>query len=200
MTDPTDRTDTVVVRDGVVSLFVEGTPKFPANPPYLFGEDYAMGLRVFRICCVDLFLVCEERVALFLRQQLPWADLWVAGGKMNPGESRTTTAIRKGREELGLDLSSNSFELLGIFDYDWSTSAQGVPCSVEVSTLVVEITREQAESIILNEEYAGMQWIEPVEVLTAGDGTYHPAIKRLFKIYDSQVYKEIARLRESYNL
>jgi len=189
-----DYTETVVVNDGAVPQFIEGAPVFPAKPPYLSDEDYAASLKVFRICCVDLFVVCEGRVALFLRQQLPQADWWVAGGKMNPGESRIVTAIRKGREELRIDLSSNTFEHLATFDYDWSTSAQGGPCSVEATTLVVEITREQADAIALNKEYAGMQWVDPIDILTAGDGMYHQAIERLFKIYDSQVYKEIARL------
>lgn len=197
MAGQTDYTETVVVNDGVAAQFIEGNPDFPARPPYLSNEDYAAALQVFRICCVDLFVVCQGRVALFLRQQLPQADWWVAGGKMNPGESRVATAERKGREELGLDLSGNSFERLGSFDYDWSTSAQGGPCSVEATTLVVEITAEQAEAITLNKEYAGMRWVDPIDILTAAEGVYHPAITRLFEIYNSQVYKTLARLMRS---
>lgn len=195
--DQTDYTKTVAVTEGGIPQFVEGAPAFLAKLPYLSDADYAQALRVFVISCVDLFVVCEGRVLLGKRQQEPQPDWWIIGGKMNPGESRTATAIRKAREELGVDLSGSVFEFLGSFDYAWSTSAQGGPCAVSATTYVVEVIREQADAIILNKEYAGMKWVEPMDVLLAGEGTYHPAIDQMFKIYDSGVYKTVAALLKS---
>jgi ADP-ribose pyrophosphatase YjhB (NUDIX family) len=156
------------------------------SPAFLPDAMYGQVVRSVPLICVDLFVVDPETGTVYLgkRQREPQSDWWIVGGRLFFGETFEQAAIRHGKRELGLDLTGNTFTQLGaVKNYVWATSNLGGACHTPDLTLLVELTPEQVKAIRHNDEYSETRWVSPVEILTAPDGQYHPAVVQMFEDY-----------------
>ena len=65
---------------------------------------YAQIIDNVPIACVDVAIVYDGRMLLVLRKDKPaQGSWWLPGGRVHKGEQMIDTALRKAREEVGLD-------------------------------------------------------------------------------------------------
>lgn len=105
-------------RSGVPHFVETAYPLAAARSPerrFLPADRYGEALSALVIACVDLAFVCGDRWLLGKRRVDPGKGWWVVGGRMFPGEAPLETAIRKAREEAGLDLPGDRFRFLGVY-------------------------------------------------------------------------------------
>lgn len=75
-----------------------------ASSSYIPDDLYRDILRNMPIACVDIAIVHEGAVLLVRRKDAPArGDWWVPGGRVMKGEMMKATALRKAREEVGID-------------------------------------------------------------------------------------------------
>lgn len=73
-------------------------------------ETYDLIRQHVPICCVDLIVKIEGKVVLCLRRNEPAkGQWWLPGGRVLKGEELKDAAVRKAKEELGLDVVVTSF-------------------------------------------------------------------------------------------
>lgn len=89
-------------------------------------ELYLRIVQVMPISCVDLLVVDEAgKILLLLRKNEPAAgQWWFPGGRVHFGETRAAAAIRKLKEECGLE--AISVEELGTHDVIFKACEAGV--------------------------------------------------------------------------
>ncbi len=77
---------------------------FPEQPERIPQVLYDQILSHMPIACVDIAIVAHGAVLLVLRKDAPARDQWwVPGGRVIKGETMRATAIRKARDEVGID-------------------------------------------------------------------------------------------------
>src|SRR5262245_28911975 len=80
----------------------------------LSEEHYAAAISGMVVVCTDiLFYLDDGRVVLMKRLALPKPGIWEAGGRTYIFESYWQTAIRKVKQEVGLQIDPNELIYLG---------------------------------------------------------------------------------------
>jgi len=156
------------------------TGKFTSHFIFLPDEEYSRALDCLVKCCTDILLTDQTgRIFLGKRKVHPQPDWWFVGGRMRPGETPASSAVRNVRRELGITLSTDRLKSVGHYSFLWEMRNQppmdhGTADISIVHTAV--LTPEEAAIVKLDTaEYSSSQWILPEDLL-AGD--YHPALKQ----------------------
>lgn len=144
-------------------------PRGTRSPrPYLDAIAYGQALSALVITCVDL-LFCEgDRRLLGFRRRPPRVGWWLVGGRMFPGESPQRTAIRKAKEEAGLEILPSQLQWIGAYSTEFAERSQppaeeGLH-SVNL-TFAVRLTATQAAQVQLSEdEYSEWAWVRSSEL------------------------------------
>lgn len=169
----------------------DSEPRGTRSPrPYLDAIAYGQALSALVITCVDL-LFCEgDRRLLGFRRRPPRVGWWLVGGRMFPGESPHSTAIRKAREEAGLEILPNQLQWIGAYSTEFAERSQppaeeGLH-SVNL-TFAVRLTAAQAAQVQLSEdEYSEWAWVRSGELpqWVTGNGPMDEALLAIGRAYD----------------
>ena len=86
------------------------------DPKNISTDKYKEILDLISICCVDLIIKKEGKILLVKRANEPLkGKFWLPGGRVYKNETCEDAAIRKAKEELGLDI--NIERKLCFFDF-----------------------------------------------------------------------------------
>lgn len=165
----------------------------PVFTKYLDAEPYAEALSGLVVKCVDV-LVYDPETAMVLigtRQQEPQAGDWVIGGRMRAGESLEDSAIRNLQREIGLNIDPKKLRQVGDYELIWDTKAQPTTtneegrdvtgCHMSSKVELYPVTPEEKASMVYNDEYAAVKWVDPLKILNAPEGAYHPCLVDMVK-------------------
>ncbi len=148
---------------------------------------YKKILGLMPIPCVDLVFKSGNDIYLFKRSYEPAKDeWWLAGGRIKRGETFKQAAIRKAKEEIGVDVKIikqiGTYEIffpVNRFDAkDIKTKQKGTH-TIAIGFLIEP--KEKSFKFNLNEEYKGCKIIKRI------DDSLHPYVRRVLK--DSKVIK-----------
>lgn len=135
------------------------------------GHLYTQIKRVMPIPCVDLILHIDNKVLLCKRESYPAkGKWWLPGGRVLKGEKLEDAVIRKGREELGVDVIIE--RQVGAYDNIFKR----VHCIVAV--YIVRLARKNA-TIILDTQHSEYKFTDRVDGL-------HPYLVK--ELEDSKVF------------
>ena len=119
---------------------------------------YASIIKVLPVVCVDL--VIENSKGNFLlvkRANYPLKDeWWVPGGRLLHAEKGIDGAFRKGREELGVELTSLDF--LGFFEETFAVDCRGQDTPYHTISLVYRSRLLGSEAICLDRQSTDFTW------------------------------------------
>ncbi|MDO8560365.1 MAG: NUDIX domain-containing protein [bacterium] len=156
------------------------TGAFSSHAQRLDDETYATVLDNIVVSCVDCVLVNSGQMLLGKRSREPQPDWWVIGGRMLPGESFETAAVRHCRRELSLEIPPERFTFLAVASQVFARRAQ-LPqengCHTVAVTMTTELTDAERAALSPNDEYRAVAWRDISEVAT--DGNLHKAIRDL---------------------
>lgn len=116
----------------------------------LDDAKYEEAMRAFPVLCADVLPIDRGRGRLYLatRSLEPKRGWWNIGGRVLRGEPIVTAALRKLREEAGLEVSADRLELVAMHRYVCTTREQhpreaGTDCPTFV--FIFEPTVEELE-------------------------------------------------------
>ena len=93
---------------------------------FIAADLYSRIVEVMPIPCAEVVIHQGHKVLLIKRNQEPAkGEWWLVGGRQYKGESLECCAIRKCKEEAGLDVIIERY--IGVYDQFFEESAQGVP-------------------------------------------------------------------------
>jgi len=154
-------------------------PGYSPKPEQLFMDDdvYGKALDAIVFTCVDIALTKQGKVLLGKRTRDPQPDWWVVGGRMRAGETFAGSAQRLLKNELGLGMSADRLSPFTVFSTAWNRRAfapvENGTHSVSV-LMTAEISDEEAEKLVFNDEYSDHQWMTLDEIID--NTTLHPAL------------------------
>jgi len=160
-----------------------------AKPPflrYISDEAYSEALSGAVIKCVDIMVYDPNtgRMLIGTRDQQPHAGDWVIGGRKRAGESDREAAVNNLRRELKLDVDEKSLIPVGTqYDMIWDTREQSsvlneqghVVQGCHMTSTLLALPFEEAD-MGFNEEYSGLRWVSPEEIIDSEPGAYHPTL------------------------
>jgi colanic acid biosynthesis protein WcaH len=122
------------------------------------------------IACVDVVLMSQGRAFLVRRGDAPARGLWwLPGGRVIKGERLVETALRKAKEEVGIDC------VPGPIMHTEETIFPDGPSDIPVHSVNVCIflaSREDDPTPQLDDHHADWRWIDHVE------DDLHPYVRR----------------------
>lgn len=122
-------------------------------------EDYKRILELVPMCCVDLVIVKDSQVLLVKRAQEPGKGSWcIPGGRVFKNEKLEEAAIRKAKEEVGLDVEIQ--EMIGVYE----TMFDKGPFGSSVHTINVVFLADYAGGEVkLDSSSSDFKWISSSE-------------------------------------
>jgi colanic acid biosynthesis protein WcaH len=93
---------------------------------FIDNELYTKVVELMPIACVDILIHQDDRILFVKRNQEPAkGKWWVVGGRLHKDETMEQCAIRKCKEEVGLDVILE--KKIGVYDEFFDKSIQGPP-------------------------------------------------------------------------
>mmetsp|Transcript_21036 Transcript_21036/g.66656 ORF Transcript_21036/g.66656 Transcript_21036/m.66656 type:complete len:227 (+) Transcript_21036:1052-1732(+) len=157
------------------------TGTYVKNKTFLTDEEYSRGLDTFVKGCADTLLTKAStgEVLIGERKVQPQPDWWFIGGRMKAGLTPVEAAANNVRRETTLDIPHSRYHTVChqsyVFQYRKQEPAGNGTADIACVFTVALTDEEAAQLKMCNEEYAGVKWIDPREVV---NGNYHPALKR----------------------
>lgn len=108
-------------------------------------QTYKEILRVMPVCCVDLVITYNDKYLLLKRAKEPAkGQWWLPGGRIRKNEKIRNAALRKAREETGLDCEfvSEMGVNEGIFEagpFGFGVHTVGIVCLLKAKTDKVKL-------------------------------------------------------------
>ena len=145
---------------------------------------YKKILDLMPIPCIDLVFKANNDVYLFKRNYEPAKDeWWLVGGRIKRNETFKQAAIRKAKEEIGVDIKI--IKMIGTYEiffpvnrFDTKDSQIGTH-TIAIGFLVEP--KQKGFKFKLNEEYKGCKIIKRV------DNSLHPYVKKVLR--DAKVFE-----------
>lgn len=130
----------------VKSYVEQGSGKIPSV--HLSDEEYGRGLQCFVPVCTDIVPINREKKLIYLakRAAKPMAGWWWLGGRMNPSETKESSALRCLKREAGLAISSDRLQLVAFMDLlfkDRQQAPQNIGCHMADYIFAVEFTEDE---------------------------------------------------------
>lgn len=141
-------------------------------------EKYLDILRQMPIVCVDLIIVNKDRYLIMKRNNPPAKDQWwFCGGRVLKGESLQGAAIRKAKEETGLNVLPRR-----VVDVNETMFSDG-PEGINVHTInVVYLVHAHDSCILLDEQHEEHRWVSVDEIPQELDYRLQDALKLCFDV------------------
>ena len=118
---------------------------------------YAQCVKNLPICCVDIFLYnqCNESYLLIERLNPPAQGiLWFPGGRIFKGESFFEAAIRKCKEEIGIEVKP--LQIIDVYSTIFADSAWD--CQTHTINIAVLALLPPLQQLHLNQDHGTYQW------------------------------------------
>lgn len=136
---------------------------------------------------IDLCLVCEGELLMGLRQNDPLKGEWFTpGGRLLKNERWQDGLVRIAKTELGLNVNSDDFELMGVWDHFYKNSAIDEAVSTHYVNLPHVCYLETKPELSLDPQHESVRWFD---------------IPSLIKDIGHQIYmrKYASWIHENYN-
>lgn len=135
---------------------------------YISDELYKKIKLSLPIVCVDILLLHEDKFLLVRRNQEPLkGSWWFSGGRIYKGELIFNAAVRKGKEELGLDL-----QVVRMISIEESIFKKEDGMDLHTINIVVEMRLMNfKQRIILDSTHSDFIWRDSIE------DWFHPCIR-----------------------
>jgi len=143
-----------------------------SNNLFIPEDAYQTILQLIPIPCVDVLIHQDKRILLVKRREEPKKDYWwFVGGRVNKNETLVETAIRKAKEEAGLDIVVE--KIIGTYDgiYEF--------CHTVNTVILAKVIGDFR--VVLDNTSGAYKIIESI------DEVYDPYIVKALK--DSEVWK-----------
>ena len=144
---------------------------------------YKKFVSLMPICCVDIVFRADGKLHLFKRAYEPAKnEWWIIGGRVLKGELLRDAAIRKVKEEVGVN--GKIINMIGIYETFFNTSrfnAKNKSNTHSLSVCFLVEPKKKNFKLKLNEEYTDFKTIEKI------DKNLHPYIRSVLR--DSGVIK-----------
>ena len=145
-------------------------------PEYLYKKI----TQVMPVFCVDVIFKSKNKVYLFKRSYQPAKNKWwIVGGRVLKGERLRDAAIRKAKEEIGVDVKIQ--KMVGTYELflqpGYFNSKKGAHT---ISVCFLAQPKDKNFTLNLNEEYTGYRLISRIS------RNLHPYIQKVLK--DSGVF------------
>ena|SRR3989338_6091912 len=139
---------------------------------------YKKFIYLMPICCVDIILKAGNSVYLFKRSYSPAKDeWWFIGGRVLKGESLKDAAIRKMKEEVGVE--TGTLRMVGVYENFFLTSRfdskKRKIGTHAISVCFVAEPKDKNFKLKLNEEYTDYK------LINKAGGNLHPYIQAALK-------------------
>ena len=132
-------------------------------------SEYSRILDHVAIACVDALVINEGKLLLGKRANKPNQSWWIFGGRMWPGEAFKDTARRGAKRETGLEIDKSRFEKLDVYNLIWperNEHPQTKKCHHVLVAMYVEISNDEAERIVLQNDHTEYLWLDLSDVKT----------------------------------
>lgn len=153
------------------------TAMLKKNAIFLSDKEYGRALSALVVACVDVALMCDNKLLLGLRVNEPWKDGWsFPGGRMKPGESFGDTAVRHVQADVGLHMNPKRFRVVRTNSWAWSRRAQApqrAGCHTTSTVVFAELSSDEAKEIKPKGDLAEIQWMSIQKILR--NRRIHPA-------------------------
>jgi len=146
------------------------------EPKFIPKEEYKKILELMPIPCVDLIIIHNKKILLVKRKDEPGKDWWwIPGGRIFKNETLEQAAIRKAKEETGLDIRVE--KKLTSYEFFYSKSTFGELKSGGHTISVVFLCKpiNPNQEIILDNTSKDFKWIDEIEE------DFHPILKSFLK-------------------
>lgn len=130
----------------------------PLIPQSLYNQI----LEHIPIACVDIAVVFNGKVLLVKRKDAPASgQWWLPGGRVHKGEKMKATALRKAREEVGIDCH------IGPIIHTAETIFPDGPCGIQVHSinscfLLFPTETTTGIQVRLDDHHAEWRWINAI--------------------------------------
>lgn len=130
------------------------------------------------IACVDLIIVCQDKYLLMKRNNPPAKNQWwFCGGRVMKGETIEHAAIRKAKEETGLDVSIRN--LVCVTETDFPDGMCSIPThTINMTYLAI------SHSFEVNKDYQNCEhkWVSINEIPHDLDIRLQDALRLCFDV------------------
>ena len=121
---------------------------------------------------IDLCLVWDSKLLLAKRNNDPLKGHWFTpGGRLNKNEPWQRGLERIAKLELGLDVNSSKFNLMGVFDHFYSNSFLDENISTHYVNLPHYMIYDCCPTIQLDEQHDESNWFD-IKELSYNKGTH----------------------------
>jgi len=160
-----------------------------------FIDKYEPVLDSIVVKCTDFAIVNENNEVLIgTRKAEPQPGDWVCGGRKRAGESNADSARRILSRELKMpELRDPETPLpegmrkVGHYDFIWHSRQQPATvkddgseikgCHTASDLMIFPVSSEQIDTQNFDpDEYSNLRWADPLEIIDAPEGTYHPCL------------------------
>lgn len=142
-------------------------------------ELYKKILENMPVFCVDVIIVKDKKVLLVKRRDEPCkGQWWVPGGRVYKNEKTEDAAIRKAKEETGLDVEI--VRRVGFYEIMIKEAAFGVRTGTHNPVVVYLLKPKSNQEIHVDETSSNYKWIDHIEE------DLHDYLKKILK--DSGVF------------
>jgi len=154
------------------SIFSKGSIPLPL---------YKKILGLMPICCVDMILKVGSKVILFKRAYEPAKnEWWLIGGRVNKWEKLRDAAIRKAKEEVGIDVkiikTVGTYEIFfPVNRFDAKNIKKEEKGTHTIAICFIVKPKKKDFKLKLNNEYTRYKAITKIE------NNFHPYIKTALK-------------------
>ena len=119
---------------------------------------------------IDLCLVFEGQLLMGLRQNEPLKGEWFTpGGRLLKNERWQDGLVRIARTELGLSVTPDDFELMGVWDHFYENSAVDKFISTHYVNLPHVRYLESQPELSLDPQHATVRWVDVASVIMDTD-------------------------------
>lgn len=162
---------------------------------YIDEPVYESVLNGIVVKCTDFAIVNEKQEVLIgTRKAEPQPGDWVCGGRKRAGESNADSARRILSRELKMpELRDPETPLpqgmrkVGHYDFIWHSRASAATqhedgsktaaCHTASDLMIFPVSSEQIDTQNFDpDEYSNLRWADPLEIIDAPEGTYHPCL------------------------
>lgn len=133
------------------------------NSEWISPEVYAECLKHLPICCVDILLFNTEKTKVLLckRNNEPLKDVYFStGGRLQKGEELKDCAVRKAREELGVDIKKEQLLDGGVISEIYPNSSFGDNIGYHAITVYFGYVVPENTPLHLDSQHADHKWFD----------------------------------------
>ena len=119
---------------------------------------------------IDLCLLCEGQLLMGRRQNEPLKGQWFTpGGRLLKNERWQDGLARIAKAELGLTVTSDDFELMGVWDHFYENSAIDEGISTHYVNLPHVCYLETQPELSLDAQHESVRWFDVASIIKDTD-------------------------------